>query len=193
MATQEESGAPSGSRVSVPVLPPKNKYPNSTHGKELSVSIKEFKKWVILYPIYLDKKYSLKKGRRVGEKWAIDNPNVIEITDCCKNLGFFAAIEDKRHPGDFWKRGRTRVRIRDGEGNLIVPEIPTRKALLYKIAEMIPEHHLRTEEGRQELLEKLKAKKAAQMGMTPEAAEEAEKKAAEKKEKKKNKKKKNKK
>lgn len=47
----------------------------------------------ILYPLYLNKKKSVKKGRLVPSDIAVQNPTAQEILDVCGRLGLRAAME----------------------------------------------------------------------------------------------------
>ncbi|KAF3546589.1 hypothetical protein DY000_02010606 [Brassica cretica] len=51
------------------------------------------KKWVVMYPVYINSKKSVAEGRRISLSKACENPNCIEITDCCKHLKLPSAVE----------------------------------------------------------------------------------------------------
>ncbi|KAH0895211.1 hypothetical protein HID58_057640 [Brassica napus] len=57
------------------------------------------KKWVVMYPVYINSKKSVAEGRRISLSKACENPNCIEISDCCKHLKLPSAVEiDKAYP-----------------------------------------------------------------------------------------------
>ena len=51
------------------------------------------KKWSIIYPAYLNKKYTIKQGRRVSLNIAVDNPTTKEIKIVCEHLHIPCHIE----------------------------------------------------------------------------------------------------
>lgn len=51
------------------------------------------KKWVILYPVYINSKKTIAEGRRISASKACENPTCIEIADCCQYLKIPHAIE----------------------------------------------------------------------------------------------------
>uniref|UniRef100_A0A7C8YWF4 Signal recognition particle 19 kDa protein n=1 Tax=Opuntia streptacantha TaxID=393608 RepID=A0A7C8YWF4_OPUST len=103
------------------------------------------KKWMILYPVYINSKKTIAEGRRISASKACENPTVIEIGDCCKHLNVPYVVEpDKAYPRDFMQRGRVRVLLKGEDGALMNPEIPSKKQLMLRIAELVPRHHGRT-------------------------------------------------
>lgn len=53
------------------------------------------KKWVVMYPVYMNSKKTVAEGRRISLSKACENPNCIEISDCCKHLKLNSAVEVK--------------------------------------------------------------------------------------------------
>ncbi|CAI0379950.1 unnamed protein product [Linum tenue] len=103
------------------------------------------KKWIVLYPVYINSKKTIADGRRIGAQKACENPTCIEIADCCKHLSLRYAIEpDKAYPRDFMQRGRVRVLLKREDGTPYNPSIPTRKELMLRVAELVPRHPGRT-------------------------------------------------
>ncbi|CAI8610840.1 unnamed protein product [Vicia faba] len=103
------------------------------------------KKWIVLYPVYINSKKTVAEGRRIGISKSCENPTCAEIGDCCNYLKLPFAIEiDKAYPRDFMQRGRVRVLLKKEDGTLINPAIASRKQLMLSIAEMVPRHHGRT-------------------------------------------------
>ncbi|MED6175504.1 signal recognition particle 19kDa [Stylosanthes scabra] len=103
------------------------------------------KRWIVLYPVYINSKKTMAEGRRIGLSKACENPTCAEIGDCCSYLKLPFAIEiDKAYPRDFMQRGRVRVLLKKEDGTLINPTISSRKQLMLCVAEMVPKHHGRT-------------------------------------------------
>ncbi|KAG1335006.1 signal recognition particle 19 kDa protein [Cocos nucifera] len=103
------------------------------------------KKWMIIYPVYINSKKTIAQGRRISAEKACENPTCIEIGDCCSYLKLPFAIElDKAYPRDFMQRGRVRVLLKREDGSPYNPAIGTRKQLMLQIAELVPKHHGRT-------------------------------------------------
>ncbi|CAN8321194.1 unnamed protein product [Cochlearia groenlandica] len=99
------------------------------------------KKWVVMYPVYMNSKKTVAEGRRISLSKACENPNCIEISDCCKHLKLPSAVEiDKAYPRDFMQVGRVRVQLKREDGSLVNPVITSRKQLMQKIAELVPRH-----------------------------------------------------
>jgi len=51
------------------------------------------KKWVVIYPVYINSKKTVAEGRRISVSKSCENPNCIEISDCCKHLKLPSAVE----------------------------------------------------------------------------------------------------
>ncbi|KAI8463877.1 MAG: signal recognition particle, SRP19 subunit [Monoraphidium minutum] len=98
-------------------------------------------KRVILYPAYINSKRTVAQGRRIPADKACEDPNVVEIFDALKYLKLPADIEDKQYPRDWWlSRGRLRVALFNADGTPTNPEVPTRREMLLRIAELVPKH-----------------------------------------------------
>lgn len=103
------------------------------------------KKWVVLYPVYINSKKTIAEGRRISAEKACENPTCVEIGDCCGHLKLPFAIEiDKAYPRDFMQVGRVRVLLKREDGSLCNPAIPSRKQLMFHVAELVPRHPGRT-------------------------------------------------
>lgn len=121
----------------------------------------EHDKRVILYPNYINAKKTVAEGRRIPKERACENPNVVEMVDCCiKGLKLPAQIEDKSYSRDWLVRGRLRVQLKDDAGKPLVADIPTRTALMLRIAELVPKHPSRSK--RAQALQQQQEKEAAQ-------------------------------
>ncbi|CAM6096182.1 unnamed protein product [Calypogeia fissa] len=98
-------------------------------------------RWVIFYPIYINSKKTIAEGRRISSSQGVENPSVGEIHDCCNYLKLPCLVEPtKAYSRDFMQRGRVRVQLKREDDLLVNPAIPTRKALMLKVAELIPKH-----------------------------------------------------
>ncbi|XP_056176947.1 signal recognition particle 19 kDa protein-like [Syzygium oleosum] len=107
--------------------------------------IPNIKKWVVLYPVYINPKKTIAEGRRICVTKACENPTCIEIGDCCSRLKLRFAIKiDKTYPRDFMQRGRVRVLLKREDGTLYNPAISSRKQLMLHVAELVPRHAGRT-------------------------------------------------
>jgi len=51
------------------------------------------KKWIVLYPVYINSKKTVAEGRRIGISKSCENPTCVEIGDCCNYLKLPFAIE----------------------------------------------------------------------------------------------------
>jgi len=105
-------------------------------------------KRIIIYPVYINSKASLADGRRIATEQCVENPTLQEIMEVLKHLGYNPLLEDKIYPRDALARGRVRVNLRDiVTGELTVPDITSRKQLLRKLGEAIPNLKSRKEPG----------------------------------------------
>jgi len=108
----------------------------------------EHDKAVVVYPNYLNAKKSVAEGRRIPRERACDNPQIIEMLDSCvKGLKLSAQVEDKSYSRDWLVRGRIRVQLKDSNGKPVYSDIPTRRVLMIKMAELIPKHPLRRQKA----------------------------------------------
>ncbi|KAI5658816.1 hypothetical protein M9H77_27609 [Catharanthus roseus] len=107
--------------------------------------IKNIKKWIVIYPVYINSKKTIAEGRRINVSKACENPTCAEIHDCCLHLKLPSAIElDKAYPRDFMQRGRVRVQLKNEDGTFFNPTISSRKQLMMQVAELVPRHPGRT-------------------------------------------------
>ncbi|EFJ39771.1 hypothetical protein VOLCADRAFT_78252 [Volvox carteri f. nagariensis] len=106
---------------------------------------------VIVYPQYLDSTKTVAEGRRIPKTLACEDPFTNELYDCCKLLKLESQIEAKHYPRDWLPKGRIRVQLKGEDGKPINPEIPDRRTLMVKLAELIPKHPGRASgKGRQQ-------------------------------------------
>lgn len=63
-----------------------------------------------LYPVYFDRKRSVRNGRKVPMNCAVECPNPYVLLKCLEQLGYEASFEQaKRHPRDPMTFGRIKV------------------------------------------------------------------------------------
>lgn len=99
-----------------------------------------FKGWICVYPIYFDASIPIKKGRKVKKSLAINNPNVIHLLYAVNKLNIKTCFEPtKRHPRTFDNFGRIRVNLLLDNGFYADQEMSTKKHLINKLAELLPE------------------------------------------------------
>ena len=60
---------------------------------DMDGEISSIKKWIVLYPIYINSKKTIAEGRRISTSKACENPTCAEIGDCCTHLKIPFAIE----------------------------------------------------------------------------------------------------
>lgn len=64
-----------------------------------------------IWPIYLDSNKTLKEGRKISKKDAVDNPSLNEIRKACYKLHLKPLVEkDKTYPG-LWYEHTGRVAV----------------------------------------------------------------------------------
>lgn len=96
---------------------------------------------IIIYPAYINSKIATSAGRKMPMAHCCDSPTVFEIVEVLKHLGYEnPVIEDNTHPRSDWsQRGRVRVPLKDPQtGDLTVEDIATRKQIMVRLSEMIP-------------------------------------------------------
>jgi len=104
---------------------------------------------------------------------ACDDPLMPEIFDCIAapwGLQLPCEGENKHHPADFRIRCRCRVLLKGADGLPLNPQVPDRKALFLKVAELIPKHPNRSPEA----VARRKAEEAAQRAAAIKAAAKAQ-------------------
>ncbi|KAK6012730.1 SRP19 protein [Ostertagia ostertagi] len=79
------------------------------------------KRWVVIYPTYLDSKKSLQQGRKIPKELGVENPTSVEIFDVLSASGLNPVLErGKLHPREQdrepEKLGRVRVMLKNDDG-----------------------------------------------------------------------------
>uniref|UniRef100_A0A1I7T0V9 Signal recognition particle 19 kDa protein n=1 Tax=Caenorhabditis tropicalis TaxID=1561998 RepID=A0A1I7T0V9_9PELO len=100
------------------------------------------KRWVVIYPAYIDKKKTAKQGRRISKLLAVENPTSVEIHDVLAAVGFNPLLEaTKFYPRDGERdsdvQGRVRVQLKNDDGTPKHAQ-KTRDDVFKMVAEMIP-------------------------------------------------------
>ncbi|CAK5121698.1 unnamed protein product [Meloidogyne enterolobii] len=101
------------------------------------------KRWITIYPAYIDAKKSTGEGRRIRKDKAVERPTSQEIYDIVNHLGFNCVLEvlylntisklplclkikkDKMYPRDTDQKGRVRVQTRNDDGTFTKNEFQT--------------------------------------------------------------------
>ena len=88
----------------------------------------EEKKYVKVYPIYIDKTLKYAEGRKIKVDLCVERPKAKDIFRVCNEiLGLKCKLEIKSHPRDWEKRGRVIVQIKDKEGKIINESLKSSK------------------------------------------------------------------
>ncbi|VDL68532.1 unnamed protein product [Nippostrongylus brasiliensis] len=92
------------------------------------------KRWVVIYPTYIDSKKSLQQGRRIPKELAVENPTSTEIHDVLSATGLNPVLErGKLHPREQdrepEKLGRVRVMLKNDDGSIKNKDYPTSKSI----------------------------------------------------------------
>ncbi|KAL5469357.1 hypothetical protein EMCRGX_G030607 [Ephydatia muelleri] len=109
----------------------------------LGLTLADKKKWICVYPVYINSRKTIVEGRRIPKAKAVDNPLCSEICDVCKAHKLNAEIETEHyHPKelvkDYLHQGRVRVQLYNQDGIPCNDAITTRHQLLALLGEMIP-------------------------------------------------------
>ncbi|CAJ0593286.1 unnamed protein product [Cylicocyclus nassatus] len=101
------------------------------------------KRWIMIYPTYIDSKKTTLQGRKIPKTLAVENPKSAEIFDVLSATGLNPVLDrGKLHPREQDRepenRGRVRVQLKNDDGTPKNKDYPTRTALLKYVATMIP-------------------------------------------------------
>lgn len=116
-----------------------NPNPNTVYLWPSTEECEDFKRFVCVWPAFINSDLTIPKGRRIAKEKACPDPLVQEMSEVCQHYRLPHAIEPYkaygRQPG---YPGRIRVRLRNDAGELIDEEIATRRDLMVKMGELIP-------------------------------------------------------
>ncbi|XP_059193179.1 signal recognition particle 19 kDa protein [Centropristis striata] len=106
-------------------------------------------RFICIYPIYINSKKTLAEGRRIPSEKAVENPSCAEIRDVLMAAGMNVYVENKIHPREWNRdfRGRVRVQMKQADGSLCQDKFPSRKQVMFYVAEMIPKLKTRTQKS----------------------------------------------
>ncbi|VDM73560.1 unnamed protein product [Strongylus vulgaris] len=90
------------------------------------------KRWIVIYPTYLDSKKTTLQGRKIPKNLAVENPKSAEIFDVLAATGLNPVLDrGKLHPREQDRepenRGRVRVQLKNDDGTPKNKDYPTRK------------------------------------------------------------------
>jgi len=98
-----------------------------------------YKRWVCVYPCYIDADKSLQEGRKISKSKAVKNPHAYHMALAVQKLGNMSVVyEGKKHPADWANPGRVKVQLKNGHF-FSNPKYTSRKALIHAIADFMPE------------------------------------------------------
>ena len=96
------------------------------------------RRWRVVYPLYLNKHFSVSEGRKVSAQHAVDGPTAGEMLQVASHLQIPCQLEPwKRHPRDHFTFGRLRYSLRGEDGALHNPEIASKKAFYARLGQLI--------------------------------------------------------
>uniref|UniRef100_A0A6Q2ZDC4 Signal recognition particle 19 kDa protein n=1 Tax=Esox lucius TaxID=8010 RepID=A0A6Q2ZDC4_ESOLU len=82
---------------------------------------------------------------------AVENPTCAEIRDVLTAAGMNVYVENKMYPREWNRdvqfRGRVRVQLKQDDGTLYNDKFPSRKDVMFYVAETIPKLKSRTQKG----------------------------------------------
>lgn len=113
----------------------------------------DYKTWIAVYPIYINKEKTVKQGRRISKDLAVKNPVFPELVEGMRPTGLQLIGEPhKIHPRErskereFW--GRIRVQLFTPEGDVINEKFQSRQDVYLHLAKVIPTLEMRTKPHR---------------------------------------------
>jgi signal recognition particle subunit SRP19 len=132
--------------------------PGSEPMQASDIGDRDFSKWTVIYPAYLDGTKTRAEGRRVNADLAVQRPEAPELAEACLRLGFTdVCLESYKQYSRSWgEAGRIRVLMTDEDKLPVHGDIPTKKLLMRRICEKIPELKSRTEPAKQQAAAKEK-------------------------------------
>jgi len=99
-----------------------------------------WKNFPVIWPNNIDKNKTIAEGRRISIEEGCENPEIEKMGYICHLLNLqHVYLPFKYYPRDYMVRGKLHVQIADEDGIPFLPEIPTKKALMVKLGEMMDE------------------------------------------------------
>uniref|UniRef100_A0AAQ4Q162 Signal recognition particle 19 kDa protein n=1 Tax=Gasterosteus aculeatus aculeatus TaxID=481459 RepID=A0AAQ4Q162_GASAC len=109
------------------------------------------RRFICVYPIYINSKKTLAEGRRIPAEKAVENPSCAEIRDVLMAAGLNVYVENKMHPREWNRdvqfRGRVRVQVKEEDGSFCMDKFTSRREVMFYVAEMIPKLKTRTQKS----------------------------------------------
>mmetsp|Transcript_78564 Transcript_78564/g.225093 ORF Transcript_78564/g.225093 Transcript_78564/m.225093 type:complete len:196 (-) Transcript_78564:34-621(-) len=100
-------------------------------------------KFICIWPNNINSSKTIAEGRRVPKSHACDDPIVSEMSEVLQYYKFTHVIEPyKVYPRDVMA-GRIRIKLTDEDDQPCNADLPTRRALLMKMGELIPKLKIR--------------------------------------------------
>nr|ACO14206.1 Signal recognition particle 19 kDa protein [Esox lucius] len=117
----------------------------------LSKNPADKERFICIYPAFINSKKTLAEGRRIPTEKAVENPTCAEIRDVLTAAGMNVYVENKMYPREWNRdvqfRGRVRVQLKQDDGTLYNDKFPSRKDVMFYVAETIPKLKSRTQKG----------------------------------------------
>lgn len=93
-----------------------------------------------MYPDYINSKKTIAEGRRVAVSKAVEAPSAEEMGLICEHYKLPYVVElNKAYPRDWLVPGRVRVLLKNESGNFINENVKSKKDLMIKMGELIPQ------------------------------------------------------
>lgn len=100
------------------------------------------RRWICIYPAYINSKKTLAQGRKIAKEKCVENPTHQEIRDVILAAGLKVGVENKLYSRERSKellyRGRIRVQLRNDDGSFCNPNFTSRESIMSHVGEMIP-------------------------------------------------------
>lgn len=92
------------------------------------------REWVVIWPLYFDKRRSRSDGRRVSESFSVNRPTIQEIVLAIKELGLeYIVEEDKKHPSTWF----------ESSGRILVKKVRPKSEIIKIIGRQLVKNRLK--------------------------------------------------
>eukprot|EP00299_Pterocystis_sp_00344_P010073 c4423_g1_i3.p1 GENE.c4423_g1_i3~~c4423_g1_i3.p1 ORF type:complete len:136 (+),score=24.43 c4423_g1_i3:48-455(+) len=117
--------------------------------------------WCILYPVYINSEKTVAEGRRLPREKCVKHPTLKEIFDVLEVMKINRLPEPKSYPRGFHahEKGRIRFQLRKEDGSPCHPDLPSRTAVMERVASLISKLSSRTNAEQQQSTSTDKPKK----------------------------------
>ncbi|ELP93253.1 signal recognition particle 19 kDa protein, putative [Entamoeba invadens IP1] len=96
----------------------------------------ETKRWVVIYPAYMDSELKTSQGRKISKEDSIKSPSIFDLKKGCELLNLHFALERQKYPRQQWVMGRVRVELKD-ESNQPTSSYKNKLAVIRAISKQI--------------------------------------------------------